>query len=859
MASAKLDCSLNCIHGENWTVKSISIWPLHPRKIYREYRMSSQLARKVLRCVFLAGQLFAAASYAAAPDAENALDYQLPAPELQAIVDAPRAPQVYVAPDGHAVALVGRAALPSISIVAEPQARLAGIRFNPQLRLETRFDFGNSLRVLDVGTGMTRDVEGLPAALRVVAVAWSPNSRRLAVSLVDGGAIRLWLVDAATRKAHLATRAPLNAITDDGFQWYGGSTELILRLRPEHEAAAPQSSAVPTGPNVQFADGHHGASQLATFEDLLKTPFDEALLDYYLSAQVGVLHMNGKLVRVGPVERILSISGAPDRQHMLVTRLLHPYSRIVPLPQFPTEVEVWSRSGHALETVAKTPLIEVLAPGPDAVNPGPREFTWRADRPSTLWWVEAQDGGDPRKAVEVRDIVYNEEIPSQGRRDVIAKLPRRFASVYWARDDLALVVDWTWKTRDKEIWRINPGKPENKLDLMWAWKSEDRYSDPGRPLTRIAPNGASVLRMHGNSVLLVGDGVTPEGERPFLNRLEFDSHAVTTVWRSAAPYYEYPIEPLNDEGTPLITRRESGNDPPNLVLHTKPNDSGVALTHFPNPTPQLAGVTKQVLRYKRPDGVEMTANLYLPPGYDAKRDGPLPTLLWAYPREFKSAMAASEVQGSPHKFNAIGFWGPLPFLARGFAVLDDPTMPIVGEGSAEPNDTYVAQLVADAQAAIDEVVRLGVGDRNRMAIGGHSYGAFMTANLLTHSRLFKAGIARSGAYNRTLTPFGFQAEDRNFWDAREIYIAMSPFMHAEEIKDPILLIHGEMDNNTGTFPIQSERMYQAIKGLGGTVRLVMLPNESHGYRARESILHMLWEEDLWLTRYVKNATSDQTH
>jgi dipeptidyl aminopeptidase/acylaminoacyl peptidase len=848
MASAKLDCSLNCIHGENWTVKSISIWPLHPRKIYREYRMSSQLARKVLRCVFLAGQLFAAASYAAAPDAENALDYQLPAPELQAIVDAPRAPQVYVAPDGHAVALVGRAALPSISIVAEPQARLAGIRFNPQLRLETRFDFGNSLRVLDVGTGMTRDVEGLPAALRVVAVAWSPNSRRLAVSLVDGGAIRLWLVDAATRKAHLATRAPLNAITDDG-----------LRLRPEHEAAAPQSSAVPTGPNVQFADGHHGASQLATFEDLLKTPFDEALLDYYLSAQVGVLHMNGKLVRVGPVERILSISGAPDRQHMLVTRLLHPYSRIVPLPQFPTEVEVWSRSGHALETVAKTPLIEVLAPGPDAVNPGPREFTWRADRPSTLWWVEAQDGGDPRKAVEVRDIVYNEEIPSQGRRDVIAKLPRRFASVYWARDDLALVVDWTWKTRDKEIWRINPGKPENKLDLMWAWKSEDRYSDPGRPLTRIAPNGASVLRMHGNSVLLVGDGATPEGERPFLNRLEFDSHAVTTVWRSAAPYYEYPIEPLNDEGTPLITRRESGNDPPNLVLHTKPNDSGVALTHFPNPTPQLAGVTKQVLRYKRPDAVEMTANLYLPPGYDAKRDGPLPTLLWAYPREFKSAMAASEVQGSPHKFNAIGFWGPLPFLARGFAVLDDPTMPIVGEGSAEPNDTYVAQLVADAQAAIDEVVRLGVGDRNRMAIGGHSYGAFMTANLLTHSRLFKAGIARSGAYNRTLTPFGFQAEDRNFWDAREIYIAMSPFMHAEEIKDPILLIHGEMDNNTGTFPIQSERMYQAIKGLGGTVRLVMLPNESHGYRARESILHMLWEEDLWLTRYVKNATSDQTH
>jgi dipeptidyl aminopeptidase/acylaminoacyl peptidase len=828
--------------------------------------MSPQAARFRVG-VFLIGLILAAASYAAAPaaapaalpGADSALDYQMPAPELQAIVDAPRAPEIFVAPDGHAVALVGHAALPSISIVAEPQARLAGIRFNPQLRLATRFDFGNTLSILDVNTRTTRVVEGLPATLRVVTAVWSPDSRRLAVSLVDSGAIRLWLVDGSTAKANLATAAPLNAIIDDGFEWLGGSTQLILRLRPAHEDAVPQSSAIPTGPNVQSAEGQHGASQLATFEDLLKSPFDEALLDYYLSAQVGVLNADGKLSRVGPVGRILSVSGAPDGQHLLVSRLVHPYSRIVPLPQFPTEVEVWNVSGRVVESIAKTPLIEELAPGPDAVNPGPREFAWRADRPRTLYWVEAQDGGDPRKLVEVRDIVYAREIPSNGHRAAIAHLPRRFERAYWGRDDLALVVDWTWKTRDKDIWRISPDKPGNKLDLLRAWKSEDRYGDPGLPLTRITPSGASLLRLHGNFVLMAGAGATPEGDRPFLNRFDTDGHTVTTLWRSAAPYYEYPLEPLGDEGMPLLSKRESVGEPPNLVLHTTRDDAGIALTHFPNPTPQLAGVTKQVLRYKRPDGVEMTAKLYLPPGYEAKRDGPLPTLLWAYPREFKSAAAASQVQGSPYRFNAVSFWGPLPFLARGFAVLDDPTMPIVGEGSAEPNDTYVAQLVADAQAAIDDVVRQGVGDRNRMAIGGHSYGAFMTANLLTHSRLFKAGIARSGAYNRTLTPFGFQAEDRNFWGAKEVYAAMSPFMHAEEIKDPILLIHGEMDNNTGTFPIQSERMYQAIKGLGGTVRLVMLPNESHGYRARESILHMLWEEDRWLTTYVKNAPSGKPH
>ena len=801
-----------------------------------------------------------AASNAAEPRSalsDSALSYQTPAPELQAIVDAPREPALFVAPDGHAVALVGHAALPPIAIVAEPQARLAGIRFNPQLRLATRFEFGDSLSILDVGARASRGVDGLPAALRVVAVKWSPDSRHLAVSLVDSGAIRLWIVDTTTFKAHLAIKAPLNAIIDDAFEWFGGSSRLILRLRPDQEDPVPQRSPVPAGPNVQSTDGSAGASQLATFEDLLKTPFDETLLDHYLNAQVAVLAIDGKLTRLGPVDRILSLAAAPDSQHILVSRLQHPYSRIVPLPQFPANIEVWDAHGKVVETVARTPLIEILAPGPDAVNPGPREFGWRADRPGTLYWIEAQDGGDPRKAVDVRDVVYSAEIPSNGHRVAIAKLPRRYGSIYWGRADLALAVDWTWKTRDSEIWRINPDSAAEKPNLIQAWKFEDRYSDPGLPLTRVMPNGASLLRLTGNCVFMVGAGATPEGERPFLNRFELDRGAVSTVWRSAAPYYERLLTPLNEEGTRLLSIRESVSEPPNLVLHARADDAGIALTHFPNPTPHLAGVIKQVLRYKRADGVEMTAKLYLPPGYDATRDGPLPTLLWAYPREFKSAAAASQVQGSPYKFNAISFWGPLPFLARGFAVLDDPTMPIVGEASAEPNDTYVAQLVADAQAAIDELVRLGVGDRNRMAIGGHSYGAFMTANLLAHSRLFKAGIARSGAYNRTLTPFGFQAEDRNFWAARDVYLAMSPFVHAEEIKDPMLLIHGEMDNNTGTFPIQSERMYQAIKGLGGTVRLVMLPNESHAYRARESILHMLWEEDRWLTTYVKNTPTDK--
>ena len=629
-----------------------------------------------------------------------------------------------------------------------------------------------------------------------------------------------------------------------------------MRLRPESEGAAPAAPTVPLGPNVQSSDGDARASQLATFEDLLKTPFDETLLDHYLTAQVGVLDIDGALTRVGPLGRILEISGAPDGTHILVSRLQHPYSRIVPLDHFPKEFEVWNVSGRLVHSVARTPLVEVIAPGPDAVDPGPRDFAWRADCPATLYWVEAQDGGDPGTVTPVRDVVYSLGAPFDAAPVALLRLPRRLESIFWGRGDLALAIDWTWKTREAGLWRFNPDSPSQAPTLVQAWSFEDRYAAPGAPLTRTAGNGAALLWLRGASVFMSGPGATPAGERPFLRHLDLDLRTFTDLWRSDAPYFEQLVRPLDDEGTRLLTLRESTSEPPNLVLHERPDDAGVALTHFPNPNPQLAQVKKQVLRYKRADGVVLTANLYLPPGYDAARDGPLPALLWAYPQEFKSAAAASQVKGSPYRFNAVSYWGPLPFLARGFAVLDDPTMPIVGEASAEPNDTYVTQLVADAQAAIDELVRLGVGDRQRMAIGGHSYGAFMTANLLANSRLFRAGIARSGAYNRTLTPFGFQAEDRNFWAAREVYLAMSPFVHADQFKDPLLLIHGELDNNSGTYPIQSERMFQALKGLGRTVRLVMLPNESHAYRARESILHMLWEEDRWLTTYVKDAPHD---
>ncbi|MRR10727.1 S9 family peptidase, partial [bacterium] len=322
------------------------------------------------------------------------------------------------------------------------------------------------------------------------------------------------------------------------------------------------------------------------------------------------------------------------------------------------------------------------------------------------------------------------------------------------------------------------------------------------------------------------------------------------LFRSEAPHYELPVEILDPAQGTFLTRRESVSEPPNYYVRNLKTNSDRALTAFPHPTPQIAGVYKELIRYEREDGVKLTGTLYLPPG-KKPADGPFPLLMWVYPQEFKSADAAGQVTDSPYRFVRVSPMSPLLWLAAGYAVLDDPTMPIVGEGQAEPNDTYVKQLVAGARAAVDEMVRRGIAERGRIAIGGHSYGAFTTANLLAHTDLFAAGIARSGAYNRTLTPFGFQAEERTFWQAPETYFIMSPFSHADKIKKPLLLIHGEADNNPGTFPMQSERFFSALKGHGATVRLIMLPHESHGYRARESLLHMAAEMTDWLQACIR--------
>jgi dipeptidyl aminopeptidase/acylaminoacyl peptidase len=503
--------------------------------------------------------------------------------------------------------------------------------------------------------------------------------------------------------------------------------------------------------------------------------------------------------------------------------------------------------------IADLPLADQVPVDFDAVRAGARDVEWRADKPATLFWAEALDGGNPKNDVPFRDRLFTLPAPFTGDAAKLMDVPLRFDDIKWGSDDVALVEGSRFQDRKTETWWIEPDVAAAAPRIVFDRSSEDHYSDPGEPITITNASGKQQLLLGTtpHSLFFIGEGASPEGARPFLDRLDLGAKKATRLFRSEAPYYELPVTLANGL---LITRRESVTEPPNWFARDLQKKTARALTSIPNPTPQLAGVSKEVIRYKRADGLDLNGTLYLPPGYDAKKDGPLPVLLWAYPLEYKSAAAASQVTTSPYRFTRVAGGGsPVVFVLRGYAVLDNPSIPIVGEGKAEPNDTYVEQLVAGAQAAVDELVRRGAGDRNRMAIAGHSYGAFMTANLLAHSDLFRAGIARSGAYNRTLTPFSFQSEERTYWQAPEIHTKMSPFTYADKIKEPLLLIHGMEDDNTGTFPIQSERLYAAISGLGGTARLVMLPKEAHGYRARESVMHVMWEMDQWLEKYVKNA------
>ncbi|MBS1545675.1 MAG: S9 family peptidase [Bacteroidetes bacterium] len=780
--------------------------------------------------------------------AQDNQGYRRPPEEIAKLVEAPLTPAVIFSPDKSVMVLLDRSDYPSIEELSRPELRIAGLRINPENFGPSRGNYFIGLKTRGMKDGKESTISGLPSPLQISNFSFSPDSKKAAFLQTYTDHIELWVVDFSNNTARALSKRKINATLSNPVQWMSNSSQLIFLAAATEGKNLPVKTRVPEGPVVEENLGKKAPSR--TYQDLLKNPYDEAQFDYYCTSQLVLASLDGSEKTLGTPAVFNSVNSSPDGTLILTRNVHRPYSYLVPAFLFPQSVAVINSDGNVVKKVAEIPLGDNIPVGFNATIKGPRNHNWRNDQPATLYWVEAQDEGDPKVKAEVRDKVFAWTAPFSGQPAELAALPLRYGGISWGNEKTAWIYESWWSDRKTRTYQFDPSNPAKKK-ILSDRSYEDTYSDPGDVF--MTPNswGRMVMAITAdNAVYLTGEGASPEGDRPFLDKMDLGTGKVTRLWRSEAPNYEYVVTITDTKKGSFITSRESQNDPANYFSRTLSSKVLTQLTHFPHPYPQIKDVKKQVLKYKRPDGVDLTADLYLPPGYK-KEDGPLPAFFWAYPEEFKSKNNAGQVKGSPYTFTRISWGSPIYWVVRGYAVLDNVSIPIVGEGDKEPNDTYVDQLVASAKAAIDYAASLGVVDPNRIGVGGHSYGAFMTANLLAHSGLFKAGIARSGAYNRTLTPFGFQSEERTYWQAPEIYYQMSPFSYADKIKTPILLIHGEADNNSGTFPIQTERFYNAIKGHGGTARYVLLPYESHGYRAKESIMHMLWEMDNMLETYVK--------
>lgn len=787
--------------------------------------------------------------------------YQKPPQAVLDVLNSPVTPSVSISPARDQMLLATGVRYPPISDLAQPMLRLAGYRINPNTNGRHLAPYFVALSLKRIADGAETKIN-LPPGAQAGFPQWSPDGKHFAFTNTIPTGIELWVGDIASGRATKIKNVLVNAVYGDPLVWMPDNRTLLAQLVPASRAKLSPAPNVPREPNVQESAGRAGP--VRTYQDLLKTPYDEELFDYYATAQLALVDVgSGRVTNINQPAIYDEASPAPDGQHLLVARLKRPYSFLYPANDFPKEVEVWDTKGKLIHKLASQPLQDQVPI--DGVPTGPRAHSWRPTEPATLVWVEALDNGDPKQKVAQRDRVLMLKAPFTGAPTELMKLEDRYAGMQWLeRGGAAFVSDYNRDTRRARTQLVNVDNASIAPRVVWNRNVQDRYNDPGQPLTRLLPTGHRAIIYNNDQIYLAGTGASNAGDRPFLDRFNLTSLKGERLFRSDEKSYETFVALLKDDGTQFVTRRETPIEPGNLFIRTLGGGTTAAaatgeaamtstakpLTNFPDPTPQLRDIKKQLVTYKRADGVQLSFTLYLPPGY--KEGTRLPTVIWAYPLEFNDAATAGQVSGSTQRFTTIGGPSHLFFLLQGYAVLDNATMPVVGDPETV-NNTYVEQIVESAKAAIDKAAEMGVTDPERVGVGGHSYGAFMTANLLAHSDLFRAGIARSGAYNRTLTPFGFQSERRILWEAPEMYIKVSPFMNAHKIKEPVLLIHGEADNNTGTFPIQSERMYQAIRGTGGTVRLVMLPLEAHGYSARETTEHVLYEMLNWFDKYVKNA------
>ncbi|MEO6254926.1 MAG: prolyl oligopeptidase family serine peptidase [Ferruginibacter sp.] len=778
--------------------------------------------------------------------AQDAIEYQTPPKEIYDLVMAKPTPGVSFDSKGQYMLVLERSSMPSVEDLGQPELRIAGLRINPNNFGPSRTTYFTSITIKDVKSGIEFPIKGLPANLKAGNLQWSPNEDKAAFTHFSNTNIDMYVIDIKNRGAVKINKSALNHVLSAAYSWVDNNTILYSAVN-KPLAMAPKKPIAPKGPVIQENLGKVAASP--TFQDLIKSPFDETQFEFYATTQL-VKNTNGSEIKIGSPAIYSNIQISPDKKYLLVEKIDKPFSYLVTAYGFNSTMIITDMNANTVKVLAKLPSSEGTPRGNDNVLNAPRGYNWLDNSPATVSWIAPLDSGLIKKKMDYHDAAYILASPFTGGPKELVKTPERMYNVTDVTNGSFFVTEGSRAKHRQKMSRLTA---DGKMEVLIDRSTDDAYNDPGTPLTDKNKYGRETPKLlNGSQLVMRGMGASAKGDLPFLNTFDINTKETKQLWRSEEPYYETVTTVIDFDKMLLVTNKQSQTEQPNYYLRDLTSNSAKMITNFPDPQPGLRGITKQKITYKRKDGVDLAADLYLPKGYDAKKDGPLPVMMWAYPREFKSASDAAQLRGSKYTFTRVGYGSIVFWATQGYAIMDNTEFPIVGEGDKQPNDNFIDQLTWSAEAAINKIAEMGVGDRNRVAVGGHSYGAFMTANLVAHTNLFKAGIARSGAYNRTLTPFGFQNEERTYWQAPEVYFGMSPFSYADKIKTPLLMIHGEADNNPGTFPIQSERLYNAIKGHGGTVRFVQLPFESHGYAAKENILHMLWEQNMWLNKYVKN-------
>jgi len=785
--------------------------------------------------------------------AQENLTYQKPSKSILDLADYERAPTVSMDTKKEYMLLMYRNTYKTLDDLNQEELRLGGLRINPITNISSTVTYLNNLKIRKINSTAEVQVTGLPTNPKISNILWSPNDKKILFSHTAATGVELWVLDVATANATKLTEATVNANLGNPFSWFLDNETILVKMLPKNrQPLLDAKKDLPTGPIISNTSGEK--SQNRTYPDMLKNKNDEINFENIVTSELYKVKLNGDAVLFKDAAMYFGERISPDGNYIMLTTIQKPFSYVVPLYRFPSRTIVYDARGKEIKTVNEVPLSEIMPKGFMAVRKGKREMAWRNDKPATLSYVTALDEGDPANKVEFRDEIFLWEAPFTSNPTSLAKTPQRLSDIIWGNDNVAVISDEWYDTRNTKTYLINPSNPSEQPKLITDRNSQDVYSDPGAFETKKNEYNKYVLAIEKDNAFLIGQGFTKDGQFPFIDEFNLKTLKSKRLYTSTYKDKKEDLLEIEDfKSGKILVQIQSKSEYPNYYFRNiKKQNSLTPITAFKNPFESIKNVSKEVIKYKRKDGIELSGTLYLPVGYDKVKKEKLPLLIWAYPAEYKDKNSAGQSTQNSNEFTTPYYGSFVYWVTKGYVVLDDASFPIIGEGTTEPNDNFISQLVDNAEAAINAVDALGYINRKKVAVGGHSYGAFMTANLLTHSNLFACGIARSGAYNRTLTPFGFQTEQRNYWEVPDVYNKMSPFMNADKMKTPILLVHGEADNNPGTFTLQTERYFQALKGLGANARMVILPKEAHSYVAKENILHLLWEQDQFLEKYLKN-------